>query len=270
MVEGMADEREPLEIDLRDERATVEPHDDIGHHLARLRMPPAPGPFEAIDHEDGTTTILGPGGPVLVGNTGDIDRIRDSITIGGTTTEAKAPGLDFDFADMQPPGTLSWPEPRTFDIIERMRSEPRELLPDFPADLAPGEWRRAYAGEGGRLRMVDGSTLEIMPARGGARRGTAPVAVDEGIDPAILAWASRWCVSVATLAAEGFMVYERDGFGDLQLVGVDPDCGYIDASGSLERLKACRAVVDRRGLAGLGFGLAASHGAPASLWSPSP
>jgi hypothetical protein len=53
------------------------------------------------------------------------------------------------------------------------------------------------------------------------------------------------------------MVYERDGFGDLQLVGIDADGGLIDASDSLERLRACSQLLERRGLAGLGWGLAA-------------
>ena len=35
-------------------------------------------------------------------------------------------------------------------------------------------------------------------------------------------------------------------------------------------LLAYQALLKRRGLAGLGFGLAASHGAPAASWSSSP
>lgn len=58
--------------------------------------------------------------------------------------------------------------------------------------------------------------------------------------------------------------------GELQLVGIDADGGLIDASDSLERLRACSRAIERRGLAGLGFGLAASHGAPAASWSSSP
>jgi hypothetical protein len=103
---------------------------------------------------------------------------------------------------------------------------------------------------GERHTMTDGTELEIV---GGPPR-VAPVG---GLDPAILEWACRWCVSLATLAREGFMVYERDGFGELQLVGIDADGGLIDASDSLERLRACSQFLERRGLAGLGWGLAA-------------
>jgi hypothetical protein len=86
--------------------------------------------------------------------------------------------------------------------MEAIRSGPREPLPDFPADLAPGEARNAHGGQTIELHLPGGKTRRL-PRRTGA----------------------RWI--------EG----------------------------------ACSRVVSRRGLAGLGFGLAASHGAPASLWS---
>jgi hypothetical protein len=69
--------------------------------------------------------------------------------------------------------------------------------------------------------------------------------------------------SVARLQAEGFHVYERDGFGRPVFVGIDADCGMLDASCSLERLHAISALLGRRGLAGLGFGLAAR-----TTWRP--
>jgi hypothetical protein len=90
-------------------------------------------------------------------------------------------------------------------------------------------------------------------------------AIDEpvdGIDPRVLAWSARWAVSLATLAAEGFMVYERDGFGELRFVGIDPDSDTLDASGSLGRLRAIEALLSRRGLAGLGFATVAPTTTP--------
>jgi hypothetical protein len=148
---------------------------------------------------------------------------------------------------------------------ERVRESVRRLdTPEHAEQLrqlydAEGLGRRRPAG--GRVAsytMTDGTELELVGwPPGGATFTDEPEVPVGGLDPAMLEWAARWCTSIATLTREGFAVYERDGFGELQLVGIDADGGLIDASDSLERLRACSRALERRGLAGLGWGLAA-------------
>jgi hypothetical protein len=138
---------------------------------------------------------------------------------------------------------------------------------------------------GEHLTMTDGTVLELVGGPPGGATfideaeglteetfadvmtrlacGTTRRPAADGMDPAIFDWATRWAVSAARLTGEGFMVYERDGFGEMQFVGVDADGGLIDASDSLERLRACSRLLERRGLAGLGWGLTAPMAAPA-------
>ncbi len=94
--------------------------------------------------------------------------------------------------------------------MEAIRSGPRELLPDFPANLAPGEARNAYGWPG----------FELLPDREALRRFAA-AARRSGKT-------SRWEAAIL-----------------------------LDV---LKHEDACRAALERRGLAGLGFGLAG--GAP--------
>jgi hypothetical protein len=116
------------------------------------------------------------------------------------------------------------------------------------------EWRRAYDGEGGRLLMVDGSTLEIVLPRGGPRRGSAPVAVGAGDALRRLRAPGRsgkrltFEQRLAEACSSGRILYTHG-----------PGWHAWEDGATAEEEAACVAVLERRGLAGMGCGLAADR-----------